>query len=147
VAALVLLAPLGCTNTSDSLRQELKAEQASWAREVATLRVQQGALSDRLNRQFATTAGRSADLGPAQRRMRVVLDGTRQSIVDVELQTRQSASRTEHAIERGGEEAERTLTQERERVNAYLQTMTSQLATAGQELDALVSTGSDSKAN
>jgi len=32
-------------------------------------------------------------------------------------------------------------------VNAYLQTMTSQLATAGQELDALVSTGSDSKAN
>jgi hypothetical protein len=147
VALLLVFAIARCNNANDVLRQELRAEQASWERELATLKAQQVVLKERFDRQSGAIVVNPGAVPVAQLRLRAILDGARQSAVDVELETRQSAARAEQAIARSSDEGEKSLTREREQMRTYLQGLTSQVATAGRELDDLANTGSVSKAN
>jgi chromosome segregation ATPase len=143
----LICAMTSCTSASDGLRQELKNDQASWERQVAILKAEQAVLRERFDRQSSNRVAHPGEIQPAELRLRAVLEGARQSAVDVELEARQSAARAEQAIARGADEGEKSLTREREQMRTYLQGLTSQVATAGRDLDDLANSGSVSKAN
>jgi hypothetical protein len=124
----------GCQSNGDAVRAELVAQQGSWGRELAALKVKHGALKQRFN-DLISTPGALTGASPMETRMRVTLDGAGQSLVDVEGQVRQVGPRVEEAIGKGREAGERALASERGRLTAELQALSADLTTAGKELD------------
>jgi hypothetical protein len=148
IAALVAafaFAPLGCQRDAETARALLRTQQASWERGLGSLKEQQAALKERFERQPPPPATAPGDVSPTAMRMRAILDGGRQSLVDIESQIRQVPDRLEPAMGRGPEVAEKALEQESARINDYLKSMSDQLALAGRELDGYGKSGAASK--
>ena len=102
----------------------LAGRQASWQRDLSTLRLQYAGLRERATRQ-----------GPgAPPAIRISVGGMGQSLVDVDSQIGQARARVEAAIDRG-EDAGSVLEQESSRVQGYLQALRGAVASVGNELD------------
>ena len=133
-AALIILIALvsaaGCARSAEASRALVGARRASWAREVDGIKAQHAALAVRLGEQ-----GAGFSTGPALLRTRAVLDGTRQSIADVEGQLAQAAERMERAIRRGGEDGQRAIDDESAKARGDLQALSEQLVAAATQLD------------
>lgn len=124
----------GCERDGESLRAQLAARQASWEQQIGAIKAQHAALKERFERKIAAANAPEAT-SPAAMRMRVVVDGTRQSLVDVEMQMRQVGPRLEEEIRRGGDAAEKLLEAETGRMNDYLQGMAADIGALGRGLD------------
>lgn len=122
----------GCEQGADFLRASLAQRRDSWSRELSGLKEQQAALAARLDERLGTSRG-----GPAAMRTRAVLDGARQSIVDVDNQLQQAGTRLEQAIRRGGDSGEKALDDESALARGYLQGLGQQLGAVAQQVDGL----------
>jgi hypothetical protein len=132
-AALVagLACAVGCERTSEASRAALAERRESWSREIGGCNGQYAALEARL----AGGAGTASRGGVAERRVRAVLEGTRQSIADVEIQLGQAAGRAEQAISRGREEGERAIETEGVNARASLQALNEQIGRTARQVD------------
>jgi hypothetical protein len=133
VVGIVWLAA-GCERDGESLRAQLSAHQASWERQLSTIKPQHAALKQRFERKTAAPGGPEG-MSPAARRLRAVLDGNAQSLVDVEIQIRQVGPRLEEALRRGGDEAQKVLEGDSGRMNEYLQALVADIGVLGRGLD------------
>jgi hypothetical protein len=120
----------GCERSAEVSRAVLAQRRDSWSRELAGLREQHAALAARID----DRAG--AARGPEVIRTRAVLEGSRQSIVDVENQLQQTETRLEEAIRRG-DSAEKAIDQESALARGYLQGLGEQLGAAARQVDVL----------
>jgi len=132
VLAAALIAGTGCERNTEAARALIAERRASWAREIAGIKEQHAALAARLGARGAGAIDR-----PADQRMHAVLDGARQSIVDVESQLSQAQTRMEQAIRRGGEAGQRAIDEESVKARGYMQALGEQLVTAAKQLDDL----------
>jgi len=78
-------------------------------------------------------------------RARAVVDGTRQSITDVESQLAQAEGRMEQAVRRGGDAGERAIEEESVKARGYLQALGEELVEATQQLDQFSRTADESQ--
>src|SRR5262249_13907977 len=113
---------------------------ASWAREIAGIKSEHAALVARLGSQGADSKD-----GPAAIRARAVLDGTRQSIVDVENQLAQAEGRMEQTARGGGDAAQGMSDEESVKARGYLQALNEQLVVTAQQLDQFPRTADESR--
>jgi hypothetical protein len=115
----------GCQGNGEQIRATLAAREASWQREIDTLKSQKVSLRSRVDGQPP---------GPAVRRARTTIGGIGQSLVDVEIQMRQIGPRVEKAISAGSDDASKALEEESGRMNGYLEALEGDLTSAEQEL-------------
>jgi hypothetical protein len=141
VLAAALIAGSGCERNTEASRALIGERRASWAREIAGIKEQHAALAARLGGRGAGATGR-----PAEQRMQAVLDGARQSIVDVESQLSQAQTRMEQAVRHGGEAGRRAIDEESVKARGYMQALGEQLVTAAQQLDDLSKSADKTKA-
>ena len=141
IVAIVLAWVAGCERGGEASRAVLAERRASWAREIAGLKSQHEVLAARLEGRPGAGAGASA----ADRRMRAVLDGTRQSIADVESQFAQAGGRVDQAIGRGSQAGERALEEESSRARSYLQKLGEQLGAVARQVDEHARTDDEAK--
>lgn len=125
---------VGCDQSAEVSRAVLAQRRDLWSRELARLRERHAALAARLDDQFG------AARGAEEMRTRAVLDGARQSIVDIEKHLRQAETRIEQAIRRGGDSGEKAIDQESALAREYLQGLDEQLGTAARQIDLLART-------
>ena len=91
---------LGCERSADGAKALLISRQSDWGRSVVTLQQQEVVLRERFDHLRASP---SAGVGLAvAARTRAVLDGSRQSLVDVGTEIRQVGSRFDRGIAGGG---------------------------------------------
>jgi len=118
-----------CERGADSSGALIGARRAAWEREVRALREQQSTLVTRFERKGLSSSGL-----PAERRVRVAIDGARQSISDVENQLERAGARME-AAHRGGHAVEHSIDEESARARDYLRALADQLLDASKQLD------------
>jgi uncharacterized protein involved in exopolysaccharide biosynthesis len=131
----ILVAVVGCQRDADSMRAQLAQEQGTWARELDALRARQDVLEQRFRSQPTAVPSVPGGVSAPHVRVRAILDGSRQSLADVDLQIRQAGSRLEPALSRGGEAADKAIADERERIAGLLRRLSEQLVTVSGELD------------
>lgn len=126
----------GCQGGADGVRVELSTQQASWRRELDTLRAQQTSLRERFGRQRPAV---TAAIGPSGQavaaRLQAALDGAAQSVVDLESQARQAAEQVETALATGAEQGRHALDGARERVNPQVAALSSDVTALIAEVD------------
>jgi hypothetical protein len=120
----------GCERSPEQARALVEVQRASWARELGGIKEQHAILATRFQQQAA-----GADTSPAARRLRAVLDGARQSLVDVQNQLEQAATRMEQAARRNDQAGARVLDEESVRAREYLQSLREQLTAATQQFE------------
>jgi hypothetical protein len=135
IAALASAA--GCQRDVDTVRAELTEKQAVWQREIGTFKAQHAAIAERFARQPMAAPDKET---PAVTRMRATLQGVAQSLIDVEMQSRQVGARVEQAVARGGDAAQKALDEDGARMNEYFQALAGDLAATGRALDDLSKT-------
>jgi hypothetical protein len=138
--AIALVAAVGCEQGADAQRAMLAQHRSSWTREIAGLKELHAALAARLNERLGGARG-----GPAGTRARAVIDGARQSIVDVENELDQAATRIDQAIRHGGDSGEKALKEESARARGYLQGLHDQIGGGARQVDALALGGNGTK--
>jgi hypothetical protein len=129
VVALTFAA--GCEKSAESSRAMFAQRQESWSRELAEIKSEQATLAGRLDERLAGQAERGT---VAERRMRALLDSTRQSIADVEAQIRQAKGRVDQAARHGSQAARSAIDDESARARGYLQSLGEQLGATEQQL-------------
>jgi len=137
---VALIVTGGCDRSADASRTLIAGLRASWTREIAGLKSQHLALVARLG-----SRGTDSSDGPAAMRARAVVDGTRQSITDVESQLAQAEGRMEQAVRRGGDAGERAIEEESVKARGYLQALGEELVEATQQLDQFSRTADESQ--
>jgi hypothetical protein len=136
--AMLVLAGLGaCERDQETTRALLRDQQQQWARDLGTLRQQEGELRSRLVRLSAVRPSAPNVAQAAGVQVEPLLNGTRQAIGDVETQAQQAAQRLEPALRRGGQPALDAFEGERAQISGYVQMMREQLNTAARELASL----------
>ena len=119
----------GCQRDAESIKAALAARRATWDRELGSIKARKAAVDERLGRKAAAMKPGS----PAVERIRAMLDGARQSLIDVEMQENQIGPNLVKL--RSGEEAEKALEQESQRMSEYLVQLTAGIGAAGRALD------------
>jgi hypothetical protein len=120
----------GCERSPEQARALVEAQRASWTRELGGIKEQQAILATRFEQQSA-----GAGASPAALRVRAVFDGARQSIIDVQSQLDQAATRMEQAARRNDRAGAQVLDEESVRAREYLQSLREQLTAATQQLE------------
>jgi hypothetical protein len=131
--AVIGIALAGCQHDVERLRLELTARQASWDRQLGTIKAEHASLKERFGREIGNTG--VAATNPAALRARATIDGLRQSIADVEIQARQVGPRLEEATTHGSDAAEKLLEQESARMNGTFQALVADLAATTQQVN------------
>jgi hypothetical protein len=127
---------LGCQRSEDATRAALKARRAEWARDLGALRQEQAELRARFDGLPERPAEDGAQPSAVRRRVAAILDGSRQSLVDVEVHVRQVDTRVEAALARGGDVGKKALDEESTRIGGYFQTMRQGLEATQREVAA-----------
>ena len=130
----------GCERSPEQAHALVEAQRASWARELGGIKEQQAILATRLQQQ-----GAAAGTSPAALRMRAVLDGARQSLVDVQNQLDQAATRMEQAARRNDQAGAQVLEEESVRAREYLQSLREQLTAASKQFEEFSRSGTEAK--
>jgi len=120
----------GCERSPEEARALVDARRASWARELGGMKEQQAILAARFEQQRA-----GADNSAAALRLRAVIEGARQSIVDVQSQLDQAATRMEQAARRNDRVGDGALDEECLRARQYLETFGEQLTVAAEQVE------------
>jgi len=132
----------GCERSPEQARAVVEARRASWARDLGGLKEQQALLAVRFEQQQAGGGGSAATL-----RLRAMIDGARQSIVDVQRQLDQAATRMEPAARRNDRAGEQALDEESLLARQYLQSLGEQLTAAAQQFEQFSRHETESKAS
>jgi len=104
-------------------RAALKARETEWTRELAALQSDQVQLRARFDALPVAATDRGVTASAVRRRAAAVLDGSRQSLVDIEMQMHQVGPRVEAALVRGGDAGKQALDEESARMESHFQAM------------------------
>jgi len=130
----------GCERSAEASRALAAERRASWSRELSGIREQHAALVARFGERR-----NGGNASPAIVRTRAVLDGARQSIIDVDSQFAQAEMRMAEAFRRSGEAGERAVDEESARARSYLQALGEQLGTTAQQIEDISRSEDDAK--
>lgn len=127
----------GCQKDGEMARELVKARQAEWSSDLGALGHQQAELRARFGELPRLAPGSDLAESNARRQAAAVLDGNRQSLLDVQIQMHQAGARVEQAATRGDEAGRQAVDDESARIATYLQTLRGQLAATEGEVATL----------
>jgi hypothetical protein len=123
----------GCQDGGEGTAGLAKARQAEWTREIVGLTQQRLVLSERLAAKTATRAPAPGRELAERAHAHALVEGSRQSLVDLERDVRQTVLGIEAVAARENAAASVLLNQESARINETLQMLRQQLASAERE--------------
>ena len=135
-AMLALTSGLSCQTEQEGARAALQTEQLQWKHDVEGLRQAESGLQRRFNRIAEPPRDQVALIGQ-RLQVQATLDGTRQSLGDMELQARQTVEEIGASIERDGAGAARSLDSARRRFADIATMLRDQVARSDRDLTSL----------
>jgi hypothetical protein len=113
-----------CDREGDGVRAAATEREASWSRRLIVLKAERSALLERARPVIGAAQPQSAGV----QRLRAVVDGSGQSLVDVEMQVKQVRARVELALADGTAAGQRTLDEASVQMNGYLDALAADLS-------------------